>query len=174
MTLARAAIIAVLLIAPAAAGSQQVTGQSKPDRAALERRLRERTAQITRERLGLNDAQMRQLQNVNTRFAPQQNELAMRERDTRRQLRQETMAGAPNQSRVSTLLDATIALQKQRIALVEEEQKELAAFLTPVQRARYAALQGQLRRRADQLARPGAAGRGRGMRRPGLGGGARP
>lgn len=163
--LTRAAIVAALLICPALATAQQVAEQPNPNRAALERQLRERTAQITRQRLGLNDAQMRQLERVNARFAPQQNALAMRERDTRRQLRQETVATEANQGRVSTLLDATISLQKQRIALVEAEQKELAAFLTPVQRARYIALQGQFRRRAEQLARPGAGGRPRGPRR---------
>ena len=174
--LARVAMVAVLLISPALATGQQVQGPppANPNRAAMERHLRERTAQITRERLGLSDAQMRQLGQVNARFAPQQNALAMRERDTRRQLRQELTATAPNQSRVGSLLDATINLQKQRIALIEAEQKELGAFLSPVQRARYIALQGQFHRRAEQLARPGAGGRPRGMRRAGPNGGARP
>jgi len=172
--LARAAMVAVLMVSPAVVASQAAPGQTSPNRVALERQLRERTAQITRERLGLSDAQMRELERVNTRFAPRQNALATQERDTRRQLRQETMATQPNQARVNGLLDATISLQKQRIALIEAEQKELAAFLTPVQRARYVALQGQFRRRADQLARPGAGGRPRGLRRGGPGGGSRP
>jgi Spy/CpxP family protein refolding chaperone len=173
--LTRAAMIAVLLIVPVVATSQPVAGQRpNPNRVALERQLRERTAQITRERLGLNDAQMQQLQRVNGRFAPQHTALAMKERDTRRQLRQETMATSPNQASVSSLLDATINLQRQRLALVEAEQKELAAFLTPVQRARYIALQGQFRRAAEQLARPGQAGRRNNMRRPGPGAENRP
>jgi len=173
--LTRAAIFAVLLISPVVATSQPVAGQPNPNRVALERQLRERTAQITRQRLGLNDAQMQQLQRVNGRFAPQHTALAMRERDTRRQLREETMASPANQARVSSLLDATINLQKQRIALMEAEQKELGVFLTPVQRARYLALQGQFRRAAEQLARPGAGGRLRNnMRRPGAGAEGRP
>jgi hypothetical protein len=44
-------------------------------------------------------------------------------------------------------------LQKQRIAMVEAEQKDLARFLTPTQRAGYLALQAQVRRRAQELAR---------------------
>lgn len=175
--LARAAVVAMLLMPGAVALGQdaRATPTPNPNRAKLERELRVRTAQITRELLGLNDAQMQQLERVNTGFAPQQNALAVQERNTRRQLRQETMATAPNQNRVATLLDATISLQKQRIALIEAEQKELAAFLTPVQRARYAALQGEFRRRSEQLARPGGGGgRPRGMRRGGPGGGPRP
>jgi hypothetical protein len=36
---------------------------------------------------------------------------------------------------------------------LDAEQKDLGAFLTPVQRAQYMALQAQLKRRADQLRR---------------------
>jgi protein CpxP len=168
----RLAIVAALVATPAwSATGQAVVEPPNPKRVALERQLRERTAQIARQRLGLTEAQMQQLERVNSRFAPQLNAVAMRERDTRRQLRQEmTAAGEPNQSRVSELLDASLNLQKQRIGLIEAEQKELAVFLTPVQRARYIALQSQFRNRAEQLARQ-RPGTGRGMRRnrPGSG-----
>jgi periplasmic protein CpxP/Spy len=81
------------------------------------------------------------------------------ERETRRQLRLEMSAGnKANQQHVSTLIDNTISLQKQRIAIVEAEQKDLARFLTPTQRAGYLALQAQIRRRAQELTRGGAAG----------------
>lgn len=168
----RFALAAALLTSPTWAGTQPVAGQPNPNRVALERQLRERTAQVTKERLGLTDTQMQQLERVNGRFAPQLGAVATRERDTRWQLRQELMAAEPNQQRVSSLLDATLGLQKQRIALIEAEQKELAAFLTPVQRARYIALQAQFRNRADQIGRQGARGRPRGgMRRIRPGGG---
>jgi hypothetical protein len=65
---------------------------------------------------------------------------------------------------VSDLLDASIRLQKQRISIVESEQKELARFMTPVQRARYIALQQQFRRRAQELDRPNATQKGMGQR----------
>jgi hypothetical protein len=66
-----------------------------------------------------------------------------------------TAGDAANQKRVSDLLDATLRLQKQRIALVESEQKDLAGFLTPVQRARYIFLQAQFRKRAQELSGQG-------------------
>ena len=66
----------------------------------------------------------------------------------------------PNQQHVSDLLDRALQLQKQRISLVEAEQKDLARFMTPVQRARYIALQQQFRRRAQELAGQNAAQRG--------------
>ncbi|HWL39573.1 MAG TPA: hypothetical protein VNO75_04985 [Gemmatimonadaceae bacterium] len=166
----RAALLALLVATPSWMVGQEAVRHASPDRVALERQLRERTAQITRERLGLTDAQMQQLQQVNARFAPRQSALVKQERNSRRQLRQEMMAASPNQPRVASLLDATLSLQKQRIALLESEQRELASFLTPVQRARYIALQNQFRRRADQLARPGGGGRGQGIRRGGADG----
>jgi periplasmic protein CpxP/Spy len=163
------AVSVVLLSVPMVSATGQANARNA-NRAQLEQRVRERAAAITRERLVLNDSQMQQLQRVNTRFGPQLSAVATQERTSRRQLRQELMAAQPNQTRVSALLDASIRLQKQRIALIEAEQKELAAFLTPVQRARYLALQAQFRNRADQLSRQNSGGRGRGTRRPPPGG----
>lgn len=166
MKLRFAAIASLFLVPGLSASAQQDRGDQNPNRAVLERQVRERATQITRQRLGLSDTQMQQLERVNTRFAPQLGSVAMEERDTRKQLRQQMMAGAQaDQSRVSALIDASIRLQKQRIALIEAEQKELAGFLTPVQRARYIALQAQFRNRADQLARQNSGARPRGGRR---------
>jgi len=163
------AISAGLLVWPLGSAAAQPNARNA-SRAQLEQQVRERAAQVTRERLGLNDAQMQQLQRVNTRFGPQLSAVVIQERSSRRELRRELTAAQPNQARVSTLLDTSIRLQKQRIALIEAEQKELATFLTPVQRARYLALQAQFRSRADQLSRQNSGGRGRGMRRQAPGG----
>ncbi len=152
----RLAILA-LLVSGVAAHAQPVTAAPKGNRAALEQRFRERTARLAQQRLGLTDAQLEKLEQSNARFAPQLRQLAAQERDIRDQLRQEMMAGnSANQQHVSDLLDASVRLQKQRIAVVESEQKDLAAFLTPVQRARYIFLQAQFKKRADELRGPGA------------------
>lgn len=142
-----------LLLAATAVGAQPAAAPANPNRAALEQRFREQSARVAQRRLGLTDAQLTQLAQSNARFAPQQNQLVMQERETRRQLRQEMTAGnQANQQHVSALLDDAVRLQKQRIALVEAEQKDLARFLTPVQRAGYLSLQAQVRRRAQELA----------------------
>lgn len=143
-----------LVILPVTVPAQQPRNPAGRDRAALEQQFRERTAQVTRQRLGLSDAQMEQLEQINRRFAPQLSQLAVQERETRRQLRREMMADkSANQQHVSDLLDTALRIQKQRVALIETEQKELARFLTPLQRARYIALQAQFRARSEQLAR---------------------
>jgi protein CpxP len=145
-----------MIIFPPVLNAQAVTGAPPGNRAALEQQFRERTARLTKQRLGLSDAQLDRLEKTNGRFAPQLRQLGAQERQIRQQLRQELMAGnSANQQRVSDLLDAAIRLQKQRIAIVETEQKELAGFLTPVQRARYIALQAQFRKRAEELSGQG-------------------
>jgi len=153
--------------------AQPVTAPvAKANRPALEQQFRERVAKLTQDRVGLNDAQMARLEQSNARFAPQLSQVAAQEQDTRRQLRLElTSGGEPNQQHVSALLDASLQLQKQRIAIVEAEQKELALFMTPAQRARYIGLQQQFRRRAQELSRQNGAernGMGQQQARPGL------
>ena len=145
------------LLAGAAASAQSTNVAADPNRAALEQKFRERTAKLAQSKLGLTDAQLAELEQTNARFAPQLNQLLVAERQTRQQLRREMMAGdKANQQHVSELLDSTVRLQKQRIALVEAEQKDLARFLTPTQRAGYVALQAQFRKRAQELTRQNA------------------
>jgi hypothetical protein len=151
--LVRLATIA-LALSGAAAYAQPVPAPvtTKASRPALDQQFRERVAKLTQDRVGLTNAQMAQLEQSNARFAPQLSQVAAQERETRRQLRLEmTSGGQPNQQHVSDLIDASLRLQQQRIAIVQAEQKELARFMTPVQRARYIALQQQFRRRAQEL-----------------------
>lgn len=164
-------VILALLVSGAHAGAQAVAPPPTGKRAALEQQFRERTARLAQQRLGLTDAQLRRLEQTNARFAPQLRQLVAQERDIRRQLRQEMLAGnSANQQHVGELLDASIRLQKQRIAIVESEQKDLAGFLTPVQRARYIALQAQFRKRAEELSRQGGRANQGQRRRPPFGG----
>ncbi|MDQ6768412.1 MAG: hypothetical protein M3Z54_00290 [Gemmatimonadota bacterium] len=164
-----------LFLGGTAVTAQPASASANPNRVALEQQFREQAARLAQERLGLTNAQLAQLEQTNARFAPQHNQLVLQERETRNQLRQEMIAGnQANQQHVSDLLDNSLRLQRQRIALVEQEQKDLARFLTPVQRAGYFALQGQVRRRAQELARENAGQRqgfgqrqqGQGMRKP--------
>lgn len=142
--------------------AQPVRGNERASRPVLEQQFRERIAKLAQARLGLSDAQMTQLEQSTARYAPQLNQVMAQERQARRELRQQLTATQPNQQRVSDLLDTSLRLQKQRIAIIEAEQKDLARFMTPVQRARYIALQQQFRRRAQELSgqrggmRPGA------------------
>jgi Spy/CpxP family protein refolding chaperone len=146
--------IAISMTAAASGiGAQPMTGAPTQDRTALEQQLRQRAAQVVRKRLGLNDSQMTQLQGVNARYAPKMSDLAGQERETRLRLRLQMTSPSADQAEVARLLDSLLAFQKQRVALLESEQKDLAGFLSPVQRAQYMGLQAQIKRRADQLRR---------------------
>lgn len=143
--------------------SQQQGPGANPRRAQLEQRLRERTGEIVKRRLGLTDDQMAKLQTSNKNFEKQRMDLMTSERTTRQMLRAQVMMGdSANQTKVNQLLDQTIQIQRQRLDLLQTEQKDLGRFLTPVQRAKYLGLQTEMRQRAQQLR--GGQGQGRRMR----------
>jgi Spy/CpxP family protein refolding chaperone len=137
----------------------------------LEQQLRQRTAEIVKRRLQLTDEQMAKLQATNRQFEEQRVALMMKERDVRRELRQQLTSGTADQNRVGVLLDQAMQLERQRLDITQAEQRELAKFLTPVQRAKLFGLQNEMRRRAQELRnrqmqkRPGPGGPGM---RPGL------
>jgi hypothetical protein len=186
ISLARAALGLALLGASAAdaqvrGARQQAAPQPSAERDSLEARVRVRMAQVLRTQLQLSDAQLRQLMMTNRRFEGQKRSLLQQEREIRMGLRDELASGDTARSaQVNTLMDRMLAVQRQRLELLESEQKELSTFLTPMQRARYFGLEEQIRRRLEEMrapnAQPGAAqGRPRQAlpRRPPAGGGAR-
>lgn len=161
MTILVPAVFAAITLVPTPSAGQGVPrGErraphepaSAQQRDSLEQRVRLRVAHMLRTQLGLTDEQMRRLQETNTRIEAQRRALFQQERDVRGQLRaamraQDTTRGAE----VSGLLERMIQVQRQRVDLLESEQKELATFLTPMQRARYYGMEEQIRRRVMEM-----------------------
>lgn len=149
------AIAVLAFVAALSPGLNAQTPQppgANPRRQMLEQQLRERTGQMVQRRLQLTDAQMQKLQATNRQFEQQRTALLSRERDTRRALREEILAGdKANQQKVAQLLDQTMLMERQRLELMQNEQRELAKFLTPVQRAKLFGVQNELRRRAQEM-----------------------
>jgi Skp family chaperone for outer membrane proteins len=52
---------------------------------------------------------------------------------------------------VDGLLNKMVEIQQRRARLLESEQRDLAAIMSPFQRAKYMALQEQVRRRLEQM-----------------------
>ncbi|HEU4632120.1 MAG TPA: hypothetical protein VFS08_20385 [Gemmatimonadaceae bacterium] len=164
----------------AAGGAQPLLGQQRPvgrqapgQRALLERRLQQRVEEIERRELRLTPEQAQRLRATKRRFEANRLTVLQRERQLRRALRAELAAGeGANGQRVDGYLTELLQLQRQRLDILEEEQRALSEFLTPVQRARYLALQENLRNRLEQAAR--GSRQGGGARRPPAGGGGRP
>lgn len=157
-----------------AVASAQEPGPPPPllqgaERDSLEARVRQRMAEVVRRQLGLNNEQMSKLGATNRRFDVQRRELLTRERDVRMDLRDEMESGdTTRQAQVARLLDQMLVVQRQRFEQLEAEQRELGTFLTPIQRAKYYAMEEQVRRRVMEMRedgmRPPAGG---GVRRPG-------
>lgn len=147
-------VLLLTILSATAAGAQQVTPPRR-DRAALEQRFRERLEQVLKERLALTDAQLSHLIEVNRRLDGQRRALFREEREVRREMRDALKGGddQASQERVGALMDRALRVQRQRLELVETEQRELATMLTPVQRAKYLGMQEQLRRRAEDMQR---------------------
>lgn len=151
-------LLAALAISVIAASSvvqaqRAVPRDSTPaGRQALEQRVRQRMAAVVQQRLALNADQMRRLGEVNRDMEAQRRLLNQQERDVRIGLRTEVMRGdSANQDRVARYVDQLIDVQRRRIDLLSREQRALAAFMTPTQRAQYLAIQDQVRRRMEDM-----------------------
>ena len=126
--------------------------EAAPRREQLEQRLRTGVARVVKQRIGLNDEQMSRLAQSNARFDARRREMVREERARRVELRRQILAGdAADQKRIAESLDQILTLQRRRIDLQIEEQHDLATFMSPMQRARYLALQEQLRRRVEGI-----------------------
>ena len=127
----------------------------QPDRTQqLQQQIRRSLWRVTKEQLGFSDEQMLQLERTSQRYDLQRRALAQQEKAQRVVLRTEMLANTEaNQSAIAAALDQIHAAQVRRLELQGEEQTELAAFMTPLQRARFTTLQEQVRRRLQELAR---------------------
>lgn len=152
-------VAALLVLGTSTAGAQKnalphprAGGAGAQRRAVLNQEFRARGEQLVRERLNLSAEQMQRLRDVNGRLDARRNGLGDKERATRIALRQELARGkAADQSRVAMLMSQAHDLQQQRFQVQEDEQRELSAFLTPVQQAQYFGLQSQLRQKMREM-----------------------
>jgi Spy/CpxP family protein refolding chaperone len=160
MRMARMLSAALLVAAalPATSRAQDAPANGPRARQQMEQRLQQGVWQIAKQRIQLSDEQMTKLEGTARRFDPRRRALVADERAQRQALRRELLSGdRASQEQVAAALERLQALQRQRLDLLAEEQRELATFMTPVQRAKFAALQEQLRRRVEKVrARRGA------------------
>ena len=131
-------------------GGQPPSGRR--DGRAIEAELQRRIMGIMKDRLSLNDEQLDKLAEVTRRFERERFTQRGAEYRLRMSLRRELMKGdSASQDRVAELIAEMPDVQRRGIDLMEREQRELAQFLTPVQRARFIALQDEIRRNMEQI-----------------------
>ncbi|HEX5385917.1 MAG TPA: Spy/CpxP family protein refolding chaperone [Gemmatimonadales bacterium] len=167
----------VVLLAGAAvpARAQVPTGPDKdPSRAAaLRQQIEDRFAERVKEQLGLSDEQAAQLRVTANTYGDRRRELQRRERDLRQALAGQLRPGvAANQDSVSRLTDGLVNIKSAYAQTFRDENRDMARYLTPVQRSRLFVMRERLQRRVQQIRErrreeqglPPARGRGR---RPG-------
>jgi|GEM_PF-398806 len=122
------------------------------DRASLERQLQERLFARVQRALRLTPQQAQRLRAVSHRTDERFGPILRRERELRHQLRAELERDKrADDAKVAQLLDGLFAAQRDRLEVAQAEQRELALFLSPVQRARYLSIQENLHRRVSEL-----------------------
>jgi Spy/CpxP family protein refolding chaperone len=158
------------------------------NRQMMEGQIGRRVEERMKTLLNLTDVQMGKVRDINMRHGQRMQMLNQQERDIRMALREEAISGdSTRQTQIADLLDKLTRSMRQRVDLMEQEQKDLAGVLTPLQRATYLGIQEQIRMQVERLRNEqggrmgpdggpqgpppdgmgGRAGlRGRGMRRP--------
>ena len=165
--------LAALFLAPPLSAQNQ--DPDEPERAEqLRQQVEGRFAERVRERLQLSDDQMTRLRGTARTYGARRRELADRERGIRSALAEQLRPGvAANQDSVSRLTDALVGLRSAHAQTLRDENHEMSAYLTPVQRSQLFVMRERLMRRAreireerrderrDERLRPGRPDRGR-------------
>ncbi len=158
-----AALAFAMTFAPMAlASAQRGPPQGHPDRSGtprtgapsreIEQQLQRRIGQIMKERLALTDEQLTQLEAVTMRLERERRAVRGEDFRIRTALRAQLLSGdSASNDVVAELLDRMPRVERRRIELMETEQRELAQFLTPIQRARFLGLQEEIRRNMEQI-----------------------
>jgi Spy/CpxP family protein refolding chaperone len=149
-------LVPLLWLAIAAGlGAQQPTDSgSAPRRDAqdLIRQIEQRFHERVRNRLGLTDEQDAKLMATEQRIRARRQVLLARQRAIEEGLDDQMRPGvAANPDSVRRLMDARQTLRADRLKLDEEEDREMAGYLSPVQRAQFQQMRENFRVRLQQL-----------------------
>lgn len=168
--------VAVLLAPSLAAqggGATRDTTRTRNDSAEA-RQLRDRIEQRFSERvqqdLNLTSDQATKLRTTQELYSGRRRTLQQQQQERHRAIDDQMQPGvAANQDSLRKLLDSQRAGRAELSKIEQDEDREMAGYLTPVQRARYQQMRGRLMQRVVEMQmerRDGAgAGAGRGMNR---------
>jgi hypothetical protein len=136
-------------------------------------------AEMLKQRFGFSDAQVTTFAETNNKFADRTRLIGEQDRDVRMAIRDEMLrSDSARVSQLGMLLDKQTAIRHQRTELADARERELASYLTPLQRAKLSNARGAMRggmgggrhgmhgHEGPGGMRPGAPGMRRG-RRPG-------
>jgi hypothetical protein len=164
-----------LTVVPALTAQDSTGVADSTSRERLQREIERRFGQVVRQQLGLTDAQTTKLRETEQQFRPRRQALIRRQLMLRGALQGQMRPGeAADPDSVRKLMDGVQATRAEQLRLEEEQDREMATYLSPVQRARYQMLRERLIRRLQEVRRERmmqrgqreGGGRGPGGRRP--------
>lgn len=176
-----------LCAALAVAFGAPVAGQQPPrppadtaEAGRLRRQIEDRFSQHVKEELRLSDDQATKLRATQERFGERRRGLMRQQAERRMALNDQMQPGvAANSDSVRKLMDGLQGGRAEMLKVEQDEDREMAGYLTPVQRARYQEMRRRFLDRVNEMRqeRRGRMGPGmgpQGGRRPGAGPEGRP
>jgi hypothetical protein len=154
MHVSAVALIATMTLAGTDAQTQRrPQGRGElPPRAEMQERMQERVSAVMRNRLDLSDEQVVKLQAANQQLQADRMAVRAEELRVRSALRAELLArDSMSERRVEELLNRWMQMERRRVEFMESEQKALAEFLSPSQRARFMSMQDEIRRGMEAM-----------------------
>ena len=138
-----------IVVRPALA---QDDADGDPQAARMRQQIETRFAQQIQSTLGLSDEQAVKLRGTFNTYAPKRRAMEQEERGLKRALQGQLRPGiAANSDSVGKLVDRLLELKVTYAKSFVEEDREMARFLTPVQRAQYQMLRERLMARIEEV-----------------------
>ncbi len=163
--------VVCLALAPALAAQQDsAAGPDSAERERLQGEIERRFGTVVQQRLGLSDDQANKLRDTEERFRTRRRAIVRQQVLLRFGLEDQMRPGrAANPDTVRRLMDAIQGNRSDLLTIEQQQDREMAGYLTPVQRAQYQMLRERLMRRLQEVRRERALQReGRPEVRPGL------
>jgi hypothetical protein len=146
--------LTMALAGAAAPVRAQEPGPGRPRLEELRRRVRERVAQRIQQDLKLSPDQLHRVRATVGTYAGRRRDLEARQRDLRQALGDQLGPGiAATPDSVARLTDDLLDVRVRYAESFREEQRELARYLDPVQRAKLMLLRERLTNRAQEFRR---------------------
>jgi hypothetical protein len=155
--------------------AQQPAGADTGEAGRLRRQIEERFGQRVKEQLRLTDDQAARLRGTQERFGERRRTLMRQQVERRMALNDQMQPGvAANSDSVRKLMDGLQGGRADMLKIEQDEDRDMAGYLTPVQRARYQEMRRRFLDRVSEMRqerreRAGPRMRPPGARRPGQG-----
>lgn len=147
--------VLALVWAPVVAGQQDSTAPpDSAERERLQQQVEDRFAQVVQQQLRLDNDQVSKLRGTEERFRARRREIVQRQLALRFSLNGQMCPGcAADPDSVRRLMDGIEANRGELFRMQQEQDREMAGYLTPVQRAQYQLLRERLIRRLGEVRR---------------------